>query len=183
MRFLFLPLLLVLFTGCSTTTVKMTDKYERGAFLKVPYHVKAIEVNGRLVRSSLISKDLLIEIPEGRTEFVYKFHNIYDFNHGDDHMEITSDKMTAVFVAKEGNHYEIVCPNPDSLKDAKALMPNIKSHLLHIESGQITKAVKGQIEERFHGIKIMEPYDELKHWWKKATEEEKENFLKWTKDQ
>ena len=69
------------------------------------------------------------------------------------------------------------------IEEAQKFIKNIKSHLLHIESGLKTEPVKGQIEERFQGIKIMEPYEELKHWWKKATQKEKDNFLKWTKDQ
>jgi uncharacterized protein YccT (UPF0319 family) len=183
MRFLFTILIVVFFSGCSATVVTMTDKYEKGAFLKVPYHVKAIEVNGRLIKSSLISHELIIEIPEGRTEFVYKFHNIYDIHHGDDHIEVESDRMTVVFVAKQGDYYELNCPNPSSVEDAKALMPEIKSHLLHVESGAITNAIRGQIEERYHGIEIKKPYEELMHWWKKATEGERGKFKDWIKVQ
>lgn len=181
-RFLLL-LLLFLSAGCSSKVVKMTDKYEKGALIKVPSHVKALEVNGRVVKSSMLSDELTLEVPVGRTEFVYKFLNIYDTQHGDDHEEISSSKMTIIFNAQEGNNYELVCQNPDSFEDAQKIIGNIKSHLLHLESGLKTEAIRGEIQERFHGIKIMEPYNELKHWWKKATQEEKENFLKWVNDQ
>ncbi|MCM8531083.1 MAG: DUF2057 domain-containing protein, partial [Lentisphaeraceae bacterium] len=165
MKLAILISLLLFVTSCSTSVVKMTDQYERGAFVEVPYHVKAVEVNGRLIKSSLIYESFIVEIPVGRTEFVYRYHNIFDKNHDDDHEEVESDKMTAVFIAEEAQHYKIVCPNPDKLEDAKKLMPDIKSHLLHVETGNVTEAVRGQIDERFHGLKIMEPYKELKHWW------------------
>ena len=183
MRNFLLVILITLTAGCASSIIKMTDKYENGAYIKVPTHVRALEVNGRVVKTSLITDAITLEVPAGRTEFVYQFVNIFDTQHGDDHEEVKSSKMTVIFNAKEFNNYELVCQNPDSYEDAQKVVKNIKSHLLHFESGVKTQPVKGQIEERFHGIKIMEPYEELKHWWNKATQQEKNNFLKWTKDQ
>ena len=173
MHRLLLILLLILGAGCTTQTVKLTDKYERGATLIIPTHVKALEVNGRVVNSSMLSDGLTLEIPAGRTEFVYKFVNIFDSQYSDDHEEVSSSKMTVVFNAKEGNNYKLICQNPDSLEEAQKIIGNIKSYLIHIESGLKTQSVKGEIEERFHGIRVMEPYSELKHWWKKRLKRKK----------
>ena len=183
MRNFLLILIMILISACASPIVKMTDKYENGAYIKVPTHVRALEVNGRVVKTSLITDAITLEVPAGRTEFVYKYVNIFDTHHGDDHEEVKSGKMTVIFNAKDFNNYEVICQNPDSFEEAEKIVPNIKSHLLHIESGMKTEPVKGHIEERFHGIKIIEPYDELKHWWKKATQKEKDNFLNWINDQ
>ncbi|MCM8535344.1 MAG: DUF2057 domain-containing protein [Lentisphaeraceae bacterium] len=183
MRLVLVSLLFLVVTSCGTSVVKMTDKFEGKAYIEVPYQVNAIEVNGRLVKSSLVHDAFTIEIPVGRTEFVFRYHNIFFDNTDNDHEGVQSDKMTAVFVAEEGQHYSVICPNPLMLDEAKALMPNLTSHLLHKETGEVIKAVNGHIPERFHGVKSAMPYEELKHWWVKSTNEEKNSFLKWSEAQ
>lgn len=162
----------------------MTDKYEDKAFVEVPSHVEAIEVNGRVVRSGLsMGGAATIEIPVGRTELVFRFYRIYETQHGDDYEKVFSDKMTAVFLAEKNNHYQSVTANPDNRDDAKKSLKSMKGYVLHKESGTKIDAIQGVIEERYHGIRIMKPYEEMKHWWKKATQKEKDDFLKWTKSQ
>ncbi|MCM8540827.1 MAG: hypothetical protein NE328_11185, partial [Lentisphaeraceae bacterium] len=97
--------------------------------------------------------------------------------------KVHSDKMTAVFVSEKNNRYHLKSLNPDSLEGAKKSMKSMKGYVLHEESGTKIDAINGIIDDRFHGIKIMKPYDELKHWWKKSTRKEKDDFMKWIKDQ
>ena len=73
-------------------------------------------------------------------------------------------------------------PNPSSFDEAKKMLPEIKGELLHRESGQKINAIVGVIEERFHGIQTKYPYQELKYWWKKSTDKEKADFLKWIEE-
>lgn len=177
-------LFLVMFCSCQTGAIKMTDKYEDKAFVSVPSHVEAIEVNGRRVNGALSTGGSTdIEIPLGRTELVFRFYRIYETQHGDDHEKVYSDKQTAVFVAEKNNHYEVKMPNPYKMEEALQLVKKMKGHVLHKESGTQIDAIPGVIEERFHGIRIMKPYEELKHWWKKSTQKEKDDFMKWIKDQ
>ena len=183
MKYAFLAFVLIL-SSCQTGNIKMTDKYEDKAFIIVPRHIDAIEVNGRKVRGALsLAGGATIEIPVGRTEFVFRFYKMYELQHGDDHEKVFSDKMTAVFVAEKNNHYNVNCPDPDNLGEAKASIKEMKGYVLHQESGTRIDAIQGVIEERYHGIRIMRPYEELKHWWKKSTQKEKDDFLKWIKDQ
>ena len=90
--------------------------------------------------------------------------------------------MTAVFIADKNNNYEIVVPDPLSLDEAEKLMGKMEGYLIHKESGSKIKAIRGIIEERYHGIQIKKPYQELKYWWKKATDKEKADFQKWIKE-
>lgn len=183
MKFLALILMLI-FCSCQSGHIKMIDKYEDKAFVEVPSHVEAIEVNGRTVRAGFSAgSKVIIEIPVGRTELVFRFFRIYETQHGDDHEKISSDKMTAVFVAEKNNHYKPQMPNPDNIDDAKRSLKRMNGYVIHAESGTKIEAIQGVIEERYHGIRIMKPYDELKHWWKKSTQKEKDNFMKWVKDQ
>jgi len=181
MKYLIL-LFAYMFCACQTGAIKMTDKYEDKAFVSVPSHIEAIEVNGRRVGVG-IGGGASIEIPVGRTELVFRFYRIYDTQHGDDHEKIYSDKVTAVFITEKNNHYELKMPNPDNVDVAKSSIKKMKGHVLHKESGEQIDAIPGVIEERFHGIRVMKPYEELKHWWKKSTQKEKEDFMKWIKDQ
>ena len=183
MKSLFLLCLLFL-VSCQSNNIKLTDKYEDKAFVKVPFHIEAIEVNGRKIRSGLaVGASGTIEIPVGRTELVFRFFKIYDTQHDDDYEKIFSDKMTAVFVAEKNNHYLVNCPDPDKIEEARKSIKKMKGYVLHQESGTKIDAIQGVIEERYHGIRIMKPYEELKHWWKKSTQKEKDDFLKWIKDQ
>ncbi|MCM8525979.1 MAG: DUF2057 family protein [Lentisphaeraceae bacterium] len=170
--------------SCQSGNIKMTDKYEDKAFVEVPSHIEALKVNGRTVPGSmLLGSGKTIEIPVGRTELVYRFYRMYDTQHGDDYEKVFSDKMTAVFVSEKNNHYQLNSLNPDSPDAARAALKKMKGYVLHKESGTKIDAIQGVIDDRFHGIKIMKPYDELKHWWKKSTQKEKDDFLKWIKDQ
>jgi len=183
MKYLFLAFALLL-ASCQTGNIKMTDKYEDKAFVHVPSHVEALEVNGRRVRGTLsLGSRTTIEIPVGRTELVFRFYKIYETQHGDDHEKIFSDKMTAVFVADKNNHYHVNCPDPDDFEEVKKSLQKMKGYVLHKESGTKIESIQGVIEERYHGIRIMKPYEELKYWWKKSTQKEKDDFLKWIKDQ
>lgn len=183
MRYLVLGMAL-LFCSCQSGNIKMTDKYEDKAFVEVPSHIEALKINGRSIPGGMsFGSSKLIEIPIGRTEIVYRFYKIYDTQHGDDYEKVHSDKMTAVFVSEKNNHYHLKSLNPDSLEGAKKSMKSMKGYVLHEESGTKIDAINGIIDDRFHGIKIMKPYDELKHWWKKSTQKEKDDFMKWIKDQ
>lgn len=183
MKYVVLALAL-LFCSCQSGNIKMIDKYEDKAFVDVPSHVEAIEVNGRVVRAGFSSgSSITIEIPVGRTELVFRFYKIYETQHGDDHEKIYSDKMTAVFLAEKNNHYQPITPEPDSIDAAKESLKSMKGYVIHKESGTKIDAIQGVLEERYHGIRIMKPYEEMKHWWKKSTQKEKDDFLKWTKSQ
>ena len=181
MKFSLLFLLLVL-VSCQTAQLKLTDPYEKGAFVEVPSYIEPIEINGRLIRKPFMAESLIMEIPPGRSELVVRFKEIYDTHDGDSHEKIVSDKMTFVFVAKEADHYVVQCPYPESIEEAQKMMSTISAQLLHRESGDKTNAVVGYIEERSVGFETKKPYQELKYWWKKATAKEKENFLKWSKN-
>ena len=181
MRILLFTLMLVL-CSCQSSHVKLTDRYEKGAFVEVPEHIDVLKINGRRIRGSIFGGVKKIEIPEGRTEMSVRFTQMYDTYQGDSHEEVISDKMTFVFVAQIGNHYIVKCPNPETLKEAKKLMSSIKASLLERETGDKTEAVIGYIEERRLEVIAKKPYAELKHWWNKATRTERENFLKWIKD-
>lgn len=179
-----MALLLLALCSCQTGNIKMTDKYEDKAFVSIPSHVEAVEVNGRMVRSGVsLGGTSTIEIPVGRTELVFRFYKIYETQHGDDHEKVFSDKQTAVFVADKNNHYEVNMPSPYKMEEAQKMAKSMKGFVLHKETGNRIEAIPGVIEERYHGIRIMRPYEELKHWWKKSTQKEKDDFLKWIKDQ
>ncbi len=181
---LVLLLVLVLFCGCQSSHVRLTDKYEDKAFLHVPTHVEVIKVNGRMVGGGVsLTGKLTYEIPVGRTEVVFQFFKIYSTRHNDDHEKVLSEKNTVIFVADKSNHYELSMPEPYSYDEALKLRNEMKGSVLHRESGTRMEAVLGVVEERFHGIKIMKPYEELKHWWKKSTQKEKDDFLKWIQEQ
>ncbi len=183
MKFL-CSLILVFLCGCQSGNVSLTDKYEDKAYLHVPNHVEVIKVNGRMVSSGMsLTGKLTFEIPVGRTEVVFQFFKIYSTRHNDDHEKVLSDKNTVIFIAEKSNHYELSMPEPYSYDEAMKMRNQMKGSLLHRESGTKIEAVLGVVEERFHGIKIMKPYDELKHWWKKATQKEKDDFLKWIQEQ
>ena len=183
MKNFLLILTLTLLGSCGSGTITLTDRFEDHATILVPSHVECIEVSGKLIKSGInFASNMKIEIPVGRTEVVFRFYSIYDVNE-DDHVKVRSEKMTAVFVAEKNNTYEIIMPDPLTLDDAQAIIGEMKGHLLHKDSGTKFSAIRGVIEERYHGIQIKEPYQELKYWWKKATDKEKENFKKWLKEQ
>jgi uncharacterized protein YccT (UPF0319 family) len=178
----FLLIILIALTSCQTGTIKLQDRFEDHATVTVPDHVEAIEIGGRLIRSSLSFGDQVIEIPLGRTEIVFRFYKIYDVNE-DDFEKMISEKMTVVFVPVKNNHYELKMPEPKSVSGAEAFFEKLKGSLLHIESGEVYKAIPGIIEERYHGIQLKRPYDEMKYWWKKSTSKEKSDFRKWLSEQ
>ena len=171
-----LTALLLLLASCGSSTITLTDRFEDHATVIVPSHVECMEVSGKRIDTGFsLGSRTVIEIPVGRTEVVFRFYRIYDINE-DDHHKVRSEKMTAVFVAEKNNNYEIMMPEPLSLEEAEDNIGEMKGYLVHKESGSKISAIRGIIEERYHGIQLKEPYQELKYWWKKATDSEKDNF-------
>jgi uncharacterized protein YccT (UPF0319 family) len=183
MKLFLLTVTIGVLSSCGTGVVKMTDRFEDHAIVTVPSHIEALEVGGRRVKTGFsFGDETILEIPLGRTELVFRFYRIYDINE-DDHEKLISDKMTAVFIADKNNHYEIHMQNPESFSKAKQVLGKIKGYVLHKESGARINATPGVIEERYHGIQIKKPYEELKYWWQKATPKEKLNFKSWIEAQ
>ena len=183
MKNLLILLSALLMASCSTSTVKLIDKYEKGAFVEIPEYIEALEINGRRIKKSYFSDKTKLEIPVGRSELVVRYAQIFDTHHGDSHERVESEKMTLVFVAAEGETYKVSSKNPDDLKKALKLLPNLKIEMNHEESGTKTIAVRGEVKtENELGAVVKKPYNELKYWWVRATAQEKENFLKWSKE-
>ena len=188
-RALALMLVFFLLSACAGRIVDTTGNkggIKKIATLQVPAHVAIVSVNGIVYRTpGFSSGELTYKLKEGLNVIVMKFDAIYDDDLDDEHERVRSDEYSVNLMVREHEEFELRCNYPRSAARAKAHFKGNSGSMKIIRLGDeaiFTALPHRQGRRHLREVRLKDvPLEQLKFWWKSASQQEKDEFELWIK--
>ena len=190
---LLLLALITMLNACSINKIiplhPKTTKIAGTALLVVPVEVDLIYHNGQNIELlPAYQKKITYSLLAGEHWLGFQYQDIH-YDDDENQEIITSKKAFIHYTAIAGNTYQITFDAPKNYSEAKLLENSLQLRLslndTLIAKSSPVRPIVTQItpnalpETTPKTITPLPTVDHLKHWWKKATVEERQTFIHW----
>ncbi|MFY0642552.1 MAG: DUF2057 family protein [Bermanella sp.] len=188
---LFFLFALVIVQGCSTAKqVRLYDGpaigQDKEVQIVLPLSFELISLNEQPVAQfsqTFRNHDLTVKLPPGQHTLVMRYSDIWQID-ADNHETLSTGQMTFTGELNSGELFTIKTPLINTLAQAKQFVKQPEVSLVSakqtITGSHVAKADPLTFKQDENIEKVAYPHlKQLKFWWQKASEYEKQQFQQW----
>ena len=183
--------LLLILMGCAHTgpyvlhTQTQMSLAEQ-AQVTLPKAIDVVQLDGKKLKLAYSPDDVRhYYLLPGQHELVLRYVQLWEDDMGNEEV-LTSKLVGFQLTTKAGDHFELVTDMPRTLEDARRFSRDIQLQL----KGSGNALLTGQLIAAFRqpaAIDVLindkgSPYEHLVEWWRVASPDEKEMFLKYIRE-